>query len=184
MNAFGNINDNRVCDEIQDPWPANVFNGDSLPADQQWQIRKGQGWRHIMSQAAPDAGYEVTGWTVTATPDSLEYCNVAIATQRNPIEEQAAYQAARLAAFQQLIPIAQIYRATLRKYFGDSAETNQTITQTFVVGYFLQVQQGAIVVTDKAQAGLDSQALNAGYQALSQWTGDGTTWTCPWESVP
>ena len=177
---YGNIITNVGTNTLPSYKPANTSNWSD---DDNFQAAMADGWRHILdTQPVPD-GYTVTAWGYTEAGGV--YCHEVIVAATNIADAQAAARAARIAATpQSLWQIAAMFRGTLRKYFGDGAETNQTITLPVVMGYFLQIQQGIVTVPDKAQAGLDSQALQAGFQAITQWTMDGTVWSFPWEMLP
>lgn len=76
-----------------------------------------------------------------------------------------------------LINLAQAFRSILREHFGENAETDQTITKQYVTKYFLQRQVSRTAT--QFDSG-DAQLLNEGFNKISEWTRDGTTWTFPW----
>lgn len=76
---------------------------------------------------------------------------------------------------------AELFRQTIRLYFGAGAETNRAITAPVVKAYFVNKRYaGTITAADLADATL----LDAGFRTLSAWTGDGTSWTFPFELIP
>lgn len=148
------------------------------------------GWRWYDPESVPavsDGWTRVSGPTWVQDPENPDRAIPSVVDRlTSDIEAEAAALAetqrvARLATFAPLIPLAQAYRATLQSYFGPGAETNRAVTQTAVAGMFLQkyVTQTMSDADDRAQA-----LLNFGFQALSAWAGDSTTWTVPWEEVP
>ena len=70
------------------------------------------------------------------------------------------------------------YRALLRAYFGDKAETNRDITAAVVESFFLTTP--GLTVTD-VQHGMTLKGL---FEELSAWNGTGETWTLPYEVLP
>lgn len=77
----------------------------------------------------------------------------------------------------ELMNLASAFRSILREHFGENAETNQSITKEFVVQYFLQRQ--VTRTATQFDAG-DVQLLKEGFEKITEWTQDGTTWTFPW----
>jgi hypothetical protein len=109
----------------------------------------------------------------------------AIAASNAAVAAQAVAYSNRVASIPSALwQVAGAYQKTMRGYFGAGAETNTAVTFPTVQGFFLGVQQGLIPVADKGQASLDSQALQAGFTAISAWTGDGTAWTFPYNLIP
>jgi hypothetical protein len=86
--------------------------------------------------------------------------------------------AARLASFTPHIAHAAQFKALMRAYFGEGAETNRTITAAYVETYFLTTNGLTI---EAIQHGM---ALKGMFEELSAWNGTGETWTLPWEVVP
>lgn len=102
---------------------------------------------------------------------------------RAALEAEAAQ--ARHASFIQsgLVPIASLYRATLRQYFGELAEDNHAVTMTTVAAFFLQ----KYATQTLTQADGDARdMLLFGFQQLTAWSGTDNTWaeSIPWEIVP
>lgn len=99
-------------------------------------------------------------------------------------EEQAAAdaQAARVAALTPAaVDAATLYRLTLRRHFGNEAETNRDITVDVVEKYFAKKQAaGSITAAEVA----DGVMLSRLRDDLSGYTADGTMWTFPWEAIP
>lgn len=82
-----------------------------------------------------------------------------------------------------LIPLASLYRATLRQYFGELAENNHEVTMAAVAAYFLQ----KYATQTLTQADGDARdMLLFGFQQLTGWSGTDNTWSesIPWEIVP
>jgi hypothetical protein len=102
-----------------------------------------------------------------------------IAQDQTIIEQERI--AARLAHFTSLIPSATVFRITMRKHFGDNAETNTEITETYVKNYFINKQMaGTITALEVA----DALILDKLYVEIMRYTGDNTTWSFPWSDVP
>ena len=81
-----------------------------------------------------------------------------------------------------VIPIAKLYRSILRTLFGDNAEINTDISQAYVMKYFTDqiVENGSLTPLQLTQ----ETVLQTGFQTLTQFTKDGTTWSFPWSFVP
>ena len=95
---------------------------------------------------------------------------------------QEAKQAQFNAIIQSVTPIAQLYRATLRSIFGANAETNTTISQEYVEGYFAaQISANGTLTTLQLTQEI---VLSQGFQVLSKITADSTTWSFPWDLIP
>jgi hypothetical protein len=95
--------------------------------------------------------------------------------------QAAAATAARAEAFKLFAQPAALFRATLRKHFGDGAETNKAVTAEAVAAHFEAKRMNAtITALDTA----DAMALRMYFDMLSQWNGTGETWSLPWEVVP
>jgi len=76
---------------------------------------------------------------------------------------------------------AAIFRATLRQHFGANAEIDHEVTASVVEQYFVGKRlDGTLTTLDIADASL----LERGFDAITAWTGDGTTWNFPWEVLP
>lgn len=77
-----------------------------------------------------------------------------------------------------LLQTATVFRLILRSHFGPNAETNQDITESAIKLHFLQKREnGTITPTDS----MDAVALLDAFTAIKGWTGDGTSWSFPWE---
>ncbi len=139
------------------------------------------GWREYVPSVLPNIK------SSTWIDDGLRYyqADVVQYTQEelDAIEaaRKAAEEAARLASFQPLIPVASLYRATLRKHFGDAAETNHDVTKSSVSAYF---EQKRMAQTINAVETADALALTMYFDILAAWNGTGETWTLPYEVVP
>lgn len=91
-------------------------------------------------------------------------------------EIEAESRAARMATFP--AEKAALFRAILRKHFGDGAETNRALTAEAVTGYF------AVKPNITADEVRDGVLLRELFAVLSEWNGTGETWTLPWEVLP
>ncbi len=136
------------------------------------------GWRYADPDGIPALA---DGYTRSAIQweDSGDGVNaVAVYQDRANADITAEQYAARCADFQRLIPHAYMFRALMRQYFGDNAETNRDITREVVEGYFLTAPNLTI---QGVQHGMTLQGL---FAELSTWNGTGETWSLPWEIVP
>jgi hypothetical protein len=139
------------------------------------------GWRY--EKAAPHGErYKASTWAddgVNYTEATTDYTEQEWAEKQ--AAEAAAAEAARLARFAPYVAIAGLYRATLRKHFGDNAETNHAVTKTSVSAYFENKRMsGAITAVETA----DAVALNIYFDLLAAWNGTDETWTLPYEVLP
>jgi hypothetical protein len=92
-------------------------------------------------------------------------------TDRPTADITAEQYAARCADFQPLIPHAYMFRALMRQYFGDNAETNRAITRQVVEGYFLTTPN---LTVQGVQHGMTIKGL---FEELSAWNGTDETWS-------
>ena len=95
--------------------------------------------------------------------------------QQELVRQQAEYQARIEAIPQELWLTASKYRKCLRKHFPEieSSETDHTITKSVV---FVLIAD----LLDSGGGAEDAIILQTGYDMLTAWTGDGTTWSFPW----
>lgn len=139
------------------------------------------GWREYVPSVLPN----IKSSTWVDTGAQYVQSNVVQYTEKelSDIEaaRKAAEEAARLASFQPLIPVASLYRATLRKHFGDNAETNHAVTKSSVSAYFEQKRMAGIITAVETA---DALALTMYFDILAAWNGTGETWTVPWQVVP
>jgi hypothetical protein len=139
------------------------------------------GWREYVPSVLPNI--KSSTWVDTGT--KYVQSEVVQWTQEEldaiEAERKAAEEAARLASFQPLIPVASLYRATLRKHFGDNAETNHDVTKSSVSAYF---EQKRMAQTITAVETADALALTMYFDILAAWNGTGETWTLPYQVVP
>lgn len=139
------------------------------------------GWREYVPSALPN----IKSSTWVDTGNMYVQSNVVQYTQEEldaqEAARKAAEEAARIASFQPLIPIASLYRATLRKHFGANAETNHEVTKSSVSMYF---EGKRMSQTINAVETADALALSMYFDILSAWNGTGETWTLPYEVVP
>jgi hypothetical protein len=135
------------------------------------------GYRHIPEPPTVAEGYQRVSATL-ADDDGRNAKWVVVDRLTSDIEREA-YDA-RVASFQPLIPHAYMFRALMRQYFGDNAETNRAITHEVVEGYFLTTPNLTI---QGVQHGMILKGL---FEELSAWNGTTPpeTWTLPWEAVP
>jgi hypothetical protein len=95
--------------------------------------------------------------------------------------EEAARQAKLATLTPELLQGAAIFRATLRKHFGDGAELNEAVTVAAVEAHFVGKQlAGTITVQELADAFLLSRL----FATITAWTGTGSVRDFPWEIVP
>jgi hypothetical protein len=133
-------------------------------------VLREHGWR--LNDDTPLAdGYERT-WV--QDPERPDY---AIPQDTLIGDRLAQEHQARLVTFIPLIPKAVLFKQTLRKHFGDGAESNTEVTRDAVAGYFI----GAALAVENLK---DAIILDKLFSELADWTHDGTTWTIPWEVVP
>jgi hypothetical protein len=98
---------------------------------------------------------------------------------RSKAEMQAEWQSAKMATFP--AQEAMIFRLTMRRNFGDNAETNHAIDAKAVESYFVGKQvAGTITVQELA----DASVLERLFTVLSAWNGTGETWSLPWGVLP
>lgn len=76
---------------------------------------------------------------------------------------------------------ANTFKSLINLHFGVGAETNKTITQNYVVSYFVNRRINGTADINDASDALILQNL---FQSLSGFTPDGTTWSFPWEALP
>lgn len=126
----------------------------------------------------------ISGLLGAATSHAAPTTQVDAARQAQLIARRAAQQAA-VAAHQQaavaLVPTAYVLKTTLVKYFGAGAETSRIVTKGYVSAFF-DAKRQAGTITEQEVA--DVVALMQAFDAITQWTGDGTTWSFPWNLVP
>jgi hypothetical protein len=118
------------------------------------------------------------GWaTPTEAQQSAHSAELAEQAQAAQEVTQSAYAAKVAAVAQQ----ASVFRWVLQQHFGVGAETNRAVGVTSVSAYFIQRRMaGTSAATDAS----DAIILQQGFEALSEITGDGTTWSFPWEMIP
>jgi hypothetical protein len=172
MSIFDNISTGEMGVTLPNPLGA-TFN----PSMDQY---RSVGYRERVSVDQPTQGFRVVRYAPEAIDGST--CKLIVAQEVNIAEEEEIARQAKLATLTPvLIAQASIFRATIRKYFGDNAETNRAVTFTVVETYFLSKQvSGTITVQEVG----DMFALKELFVVLSSWTGDTTTWSFPWDHVP
>jgi len=96
-------------------------------------------------------------------------------------QRQAEAAAARLASFAPFATKAVLFRATLRKHFGPTAETDHAVTATSVAEFFMGKQIAGTITTQELA---DAIVLDKLFAELAAWSGTGETWTLPYEVLP
>jgi hypothetical protein len=104
-------------------------------------------------------------------------------------QEKAAIDQAELEAemqiqqarFMEIAPIATVFRWVLHQHFGENAETDHNITEEAVTQYFIQRR---ITGTSSPTDASDAILLQKGFDAIKTFTGDGTSWSFPWDQLP
>jgi len=141
-----------------------------------------EGYRIMPTIPEPADGYTRIAQPVAIDVDGINGDWDMTGCDRLTSELEAEAKAAREADFiaQGLIPKAQAFRALMRMYFGENAETNHAITQEVVAGYFLTTPDLTI---QGVQHGMTLQAL---FVELSAWVNEtpANTWNIPWSVVP
>lgn len=150
----------------------NPLNGVYNPTDE---MKYACGYRLVPPMPIVEAGYSRISQTLVDDDGVWGKWEVV---DRPTADITAEQYAARCADFQPLIPHAYMFRALMRQYFGDNAETNRDITREVVEGYFLTAPNLTI---QGVQHGMTLQGL---FAELSAWNGTGETWSLPWEIVP
>jgi hypothetical protein len=155
--SLRNIANATIADFVNDGWL--VYEPSALPNIKSSTWRDdGWGYRQI----------DVVQWTAEE-----------LAAQEATRQAEAA--AARLASFAPFATKAVLFRATLRKHFGDNAETNHAVTATSVAEYFMGKQVAGTITTQELA---DAIVLDKLFAELAAWNGTGETWTLPYEVLP
>lgn len=172
---YANINTNQMnVPRTSLPNPLNATWNPTI--DQYYE----NGWREQLSIDQPESGWAVTKYAIQELSSTT--CKLIIAEQYNIAEEIERQRQAKLATLTpQLLMQAGAFRKILRTYFGENAETNHDVTFTAVMNYFLAKQASGTIT---AQEVADMTVLKEIYVILVAWTGDGTTWSFPWDYVP
>ena len=139
------------------------------------------GWREYVKSGLPNI--KSSTWADNGTQyyetDVVQFTAEELAAQE--AQRQAEAAAARLASFQPLIPKAALFKATLRKHFGPTAETDNAVTATAVSEYFMGKQIAGTITTQELA---DAIVLDKLFAELAAWNGTGETWTLPYEVLP
>ncbi len=138
-----------------------------------WLVYEPSGLPNIKSSTWRD-----DGWAYREV-DVVQFTAEELAAQEASRQAEAA--AARLASFQPYIQRAILFRATLRKHRGPTAETDRTVTATSVAEYFMGKQIAGTITTQELA---DAIVLDKLFAELAAWNGTGETWTLPYEVVP
>jgi len=132
------------------------------------------GWRlwDEAEPAIPD-GMEVLGRSFAQDPDNPMRA-VVVHALGSISERQATEAAAAQARLAAIAPSASLFRATLRKHFGDGAETNRDVTAASVAAHFMAAQaSGTIMAAELA----DAVVLDKLFVQIAAFTGTGETWS-------
>ena len=87
----------------------------------------------------------------------------------------------KMEKIEQISQQAAIFRWVLQQHFGPGAETNRNVTETSVAQYFINRR---ITGTSEPTDASDALLLQTGFEAIKNCTGDGTSWSLPWELIP
>jgi hypothetical protein len=143
------------------------------------------GWRVVVNEEQPTAGWIVTDFTVVDIDD--DSCALVIAHQYDPVAEEAAIKAAKRAANIARLSandkaFAAEYRDALRKQTGNPhAETDTTIGVDAMSYLFLTKKHGGTMkLDDMAEFYIMDKAM----ARLTAFSDDGTMQTFPWEVIP
>lgn len=140
-----------------------------------------------------DTQLNAAGYYQTSTPEcerkywviESQMIREMTADEKEQLDQQelarhlAEYQARVAAISQELWFTASKYRKCLRKHFPEnpSPETDRSVTRAAVF----------VLIADLLDSGTgaeDAIILQTGYDTISAWTGDGTTWSFPWNLLP
>ena len=193
---------NKATRQIVEQRPDRI-GGTMNPTEDQY---RQAGWRRIIEADPVADGYRRVSETQVDTEDGATFRAAVVdrlITDIEAEEKQAADAAAAQAvldaeaaakarqqamvdALTPLVPLAQLYRATLRGIFEKQfpgAESNRALTREIVASFFLQ-QIAAKTMTDELRDA--QQVLEFGFAQLSPIVGDDPpqTWDLPWEVVP
>jgi hypothetical protein len=141
------------------------------------------GWRYERA-AAHGARYKASIWSddgFNYTETAAEYTDEEWAEKK--AADAAAEAAARLASFAPYAAKATLFRETLRKHFGPTAETDRAVTATRVAEYFMWKQLDMVMVITTQELA-DAIVLDKLFAELAAWNGTGETWTLPWSVLP
>jgi hypothetical protein len=139
------------------------------------------GWRYEKA-AAHGERYKTSIWSddgFNYTETAAEYTDEEWAEKQ--AADAAAAVAARLASFAPYAAKATLFRKTLRKHFGPTAETDHAVTATIVSEYFLGKQIAGTITTQELA---DAIVLDKLFAELAAWNRTDETWTIPWSLLP
>ena len=148
----------------------------SGPYNQTVEMKAAQGYRVM-----PDAPAIADGYTrISLVPADLDGINGQWeVVDRLTSDIEAEQLAAKMATFP--AQKAVIFRLTMRRNFGDGAETNREIDAKAVENFFVSKQvAGTITVQELA----DASVLERLFAELATWNGTGETWSLPWGVLP
>jgi hypothetical protein len=169
-----------VITEQRATMPCAIWGNRSLNETLDAQAIK-DGWRYEKA-AAHGERYKASIWSDDGenyTESTTDYTDQEWADKQ--AAEAAAAAAARLASFAPYAAKATLFRETLRKHFGPTAETDHAVTATSVAEYFMG-KQVAMTITTQELA--DAIVLDKLFAELEAWNGTGETWTLPWNALP
>lgn len=146
-------------------------------------------WYECVPRPAPSEGYEhgpevwvvLDGMLVCENNDTLIQDRLDQEARTAEQERQDAIDAKLARLTPALLQKAMLFRATLRIHFGPGAEVNHSVSAEAVAGYFEQRRMNRTIA---AVESADAVALMRYFADLTEWTGDGTTWSFPWEMLP
>lgn len=139
------------------------------------------GWRQWDETYPPTPeGYVIISSSFEQDPNNPNNA-IVVCQYETIVEQEEKRKQARIAAFLPLVPQAAIFKLTLRRHFGENAETNRNVTSQTVMEYFTQKQISQTITSSEIS---DAIMLEKLFNILSTWNGTGETWTLPWEIVP
>ena len=132
------------------------------------------GYRYAPELPEPANGYERLSPPILIEGDGMygewELRDTLIQTR---LDEAAAARQADFIA-KGLVPVAVLFRILLRRNFGPLSETDRSVDEKMVEGYFATL---TINQTITAQQASDGVFLKESFTKLAAWNGTGETWT-------
>lgn len=134
------------------------------------------GFYPLIEFTTPDGYNKITG-TQTYTLDG------DVVRESWHVQSDAEAYAERVASIStDLWQTASLFRTILRLHFGDNAETNEAITEDSITAYFV-TRRLTLSASERTDDAADSILLTNGFAAITEWTGDGTVWSFPWDQL-
>ena len=109
--------------------------------------------------------------------ERLRLEQLAIDAEQQNLIQQEILETNRKNEFLAMASMINSYVTTLRKYFGENAETDQNITEQTVTEFF-EMKRLSETITPVENA--DLLALLRYFTILATWNGTGETWTLPY----